>query len=73
MPHNPNPEAILRRFHRLTNANARRYKAANALPVGSPERAVAVERYKAFRDRVVRPLDKRLWPLMTSCGMGSNV
>ena len=73
MSHNPNPEAILRRYHRLMDANRRRYNAANALPKGSPERAAAVAKFKAWRERVDRPLDARIWPLVVACGMGRSV
>lgn len=66
-----NPEAILRRYHRLMDANRRRYDAARVLPAGSPERAAAVAKFKAFRDSVVRPLDARLWPLMEKAGLGA--
>lgn len=68
-----NPEAILRRYHRLNDASKRRYDAAKALPPGSPERAAAVAKFKAFRDNVARPLDARLWPLMVATGQGRSV
>lgn len=66
-------EAAHRRFWRLTNAVERRMAKCLRLPAGSSERREAAARFNAWRDRVFKPLDRRLFALMRSTGQASVI
>lgn len=66
-------EAVHRRFWRLTDAAERRMAQCLRLPVGSSERREAAARFNAWRERVFRPLDRRLFALMKSTGQASVI